>query len=162
MVFLVATCHLGPLPLLFTSHVVIFYSSQLQYLFDLAPMCVTQILSCCCLGSLVVTSFGGLVLPPPHLLFTSLGTMRLDPLLNCFFMYDFQTMLVILCYFVWMLMFLFYLFWWLLFLCSKFNIFFIKLGSIQTSTNIFVGYRNHIFFCIALPFTLHFAYSFFT
>jgi hypothetical protein len=67
-------------------------------------MCATQILSCCYLASLVVTSFGGLVLPP-HVFFTSLGAMRLDPPLSCFFMYDFQTMLVILCYFVWMLMF---------------------------------------------------------
>jgi hypothetical protein len=73
-------------------------------------MCATQILSCCYLVSLIVTSFVGLVLPP-HLLFTSLGTMRLDPPLNCFIMYDFQTMLVILCYFVWMLMFIFHLFW---------------------------------------------------
>ncbi len=106
--FLVATCHLGPLALLFTP-MLLFDSSQLRYLFDLASMCVSQILSCCCLASLV-TSFGNLVFPP-HLLFTSLGTMRLDPPLSCFFMYDFQTMLVILCYFVWMLMFLFHLFW---------------------------------------------------
>jgi hypothetical protein len=150
---------LGPLALLFTP-MLLFDSSQLRYLFDLASMCVSQILSCCCLASLV-TSFGNLVFPP-HLLFTSLGTMRLDPPLSCFFMYDFQTMLVILCYFVWMLMFLFHLFWWIFVFIFQVQYFFIKLGSIQTSTNIFVGYRIHTFFCIALAFTLHFVYSFFT
>jgi hypothetical protein len=121
-------------------------------------MCDDWFCLCCCLILLLVKILFNIVCwfgTSPHLLCASLGTKSLDPPLTWFFKHDFQTMLVIFCFFVWMLMFIFTFILVKHFLMLQVqSLFVIKLDNNLTLGNMFFNYTIDIYiyiYCITLP-----------